>query len=150
MKKKPLSKILDAVSFYKYFFSFLMAICLFALPALTTRPRFMGSEFLDVLVRFMLWLYFVFAYWSLSVALINQIKGVKNLSFEMRRSLSTFMLFAVSATGLGLLVWFLTRWSLLTFVPWMAEEIASFIASLNGLIYAILAFSRYFWLLESK
>jgi len=150
MKKKPLSRILDAVSFYKYFFSFLMAICLFALPILTPRPRFMESVFLDVLVRCILWLYFVFAYWSLSVALTNQIKGVKNLSFEMRGSLSTFMLFAVSAIGLGLLIWFLTRWSLLTFVPWLVEATASFIASLNGLIYTMLAFSRYFWLLENK
>lgn len=150
MEKKSLQRILDAVSFYKYLFSVLMAIGLFALPMLSPRPRFLESVFLDVLVRCVLWLYFVFAYWSLSGALTNQIKGVKYLSFEMRRSLSTFMQFAISAIGLGLLIWFLTRWSLLTFVPWLVEEATSIIAILNGFIYTILACSRYFWLLENK
>jgi len=150
MKKKQLSRILGAVSFYKYFFSFLMAICLFVLPVATPRSKFMESGLLDVLVRCVLWLYFVFCYWTLSVALTNQINGAGKFSWEMERNLWSFMLFAVSAIGLGLMVGLLTRWSVLIFVPWLVEEMASCIAILNGLIYAILAFSRYFWLLESK
>lgn len=127
-----------------------MAICLFALPTLNARPKFMDSDLLDALVRCILWLYFVFAYWSLSVALTNQVKAVKNLSFDVQRGLLAFLLFAVSSIGLGLLIWFLTRWSLFTFVPWIDDGIVFFFAGLNGLIYASLAFSRYFWLLESK
>jgi len=150
MVQRQYSRMLRIAQLYKYLLSILMAICLFVLPSAMPRSKFMESGFLDVLVRCMIWSYFVFAYWSLSAALTNQIKGVKNLSFEMRRGLSTFMLFAVSAIGLGLLIWFLTRWSLLTFIPWLVKDITSLIAGLNGLIYTTLAFSRYFWLIEIK
>lgn len=150
MKKKQSSRILDAVNFYKYFFSLLMAICLFVLPMATPRPKFMDSGFVDVLVRCIFWFNFVVAYWSLSTALTSQINGSGRYFLEMEMNASSFVLMAVSAIGLGLGIGVVTCWSLLIFVPWLVEEIAYLIAILNGLIYAILNFSRYFWLRESE
>ena len=80
MNKKQLAKsrILASVSFYRYFFSFFMAVCLFVLPIGMPHPSFIESKFLDVLVRCVLWLFFVFSYRSLSVATTNQLLGTKN------------------------------------------------------------------------
>jgi hypothetical protein len=150
MKKKPASKILGAARFYTYFFSFSMAICLFVLPVATPRPKFMNSEFVDVLARCILWLNFVFAYWSVFTALKGQINGIGRNFLEMEKDISSCMQIAMSAIGLGFGIWLLTHWALLIFVPWLAKEPASFFAILNGFIYAIFVFSRYFWLIESE
>ena len=146
MDQLLVARILNTVSIYRYFFSILMAICLLILPMTSSRPDFMGSQLLDTLIRWVLWVYFVFGYQSLFTNTTNQLIGHKYLSFTMRRGILTFLMFAISSIVLGLYIWFLTRWSLLTFVPWFSEVVVSFVAIPNGLIYAIVAFLRYFWL----
>ena len=149
MKKKPASSILVAIRFYTYFFSVFIAVCLFFLSVAAPRAKFMDSEFIDVLARCIFWLWLVFAYWSLFTALTSQIRGSGRYFLELERNTSSFAILLVNAVGFGLAIWYFTRGAFHVFVPGLVEVIVSLIAILNGLIYAIFLFLRYFWLTES-
>jgi hypothetical protein len=127
-----------------------MAICLFVLPIITPGAKFMDSQFIDVLARCILWFWLVFAYWSLSTALTNQVEGSGRFFLAMEKNTSSFVMLVVSAIGLGLGVGLLTRWGLLVFAPGLMDAAVFLIAVLNGFIYAVLVFSRYLWLTEPK
>ena len=150
MKKIPASNILGVTRLYAYFFSFLMAIFLLVLPIVSQRLKFMDSTFIDVLARCILWLWFVFAYWSLSTALTSQVRGSGRYFLAMEKNSSSFLLLVINAIGFGVGIWLLTRWALLVFSPGLADAAVFWIAILNGLIYAVLVLSRYLWLTESK
>lgn len=139
------SRILNAISFYKYLFSFLMALCFFVLPLVKPRSYFADSQFIDFLVRCVLWLYLVSGYWSLSANLTNQINKTVDI-YQARKKLPTFISVMISAIMLGAMMGFLTRWSLLSFVPWLLNGAINIIATLNGLIYSIGVSSQYFTL----
>ena len=150
MKNNQPSILLAVISFYKYCFSFLMAIFLFILPITISPSEFLEPTVLDVLLRFGAWFFFVFCYWSLSTALISQITGAGRFYWNIEKNLMALIMYAISAIMLGLSIWIVTRWVLLILVSGLAKEMLSVIAVLNGLVYAVLTFSRYFWLHKDK
>ena len=141
--------IIKTVSFYKYLFSALMALCLFVLPVLKPRTEYIGSELIDFLLRCAIWLFFAFGYWSLSASVINRINKAKGRYYEMKKGLTSLLSFIISAVVLGALIWFLTRWLLLIFVPWIVDTLINAFAIFNGTIYSAIDFSQYFTLSDN-
>jgi hypothetical protein len=149
MRFTPTSLVVGIVSFYKYLLTLLTTTYLFVFPFLKPNPYFMGSRSVDLLMRFLLLFYFAFSYWSVSASLTNQINKTKSYFRGWYRNIISLPLFGLSAIIFGLFYYFLTRWALLTFVQLHVATI-TFISFVNGLLYAILVFSHYFWLPEEE
>lgn len=145
----PKKWFLNALSIYKYLFSFLTILCFFVLPSVKPRLYFLNSQFIDFLARSVLCLYLIFAYWSVSTDIANRINKSKDF-YDLRKNSYTFISMMVSAIGLGAMVGFLARWSLLLFVAWMPNKAINVIAILNGLLYSMVVFALYFTLPDDE
>jgi len=149
MRFVPLKLVITIISFYKYLLTLLTILYLFILPLIEPKPYFQTSLLLDILVKFGLLLYLTFAYWSISASLTNQISKTKSYFRGWYKNIISLPLFGLSAIIFGFFFYFLTRWSLLTFVELRVETI-TFVSFLNGLMFALLVFLHYFWLPEDE
>jgi hypothetical protein len=137
--------MLVAISIYQYLMSILMSIFLLIIPFIEPHQYF-DTLFEDIFARCILWLYFVFSYWSISTVIKNRINKKNDLFIEMHKNIVSFVLLSISATMTGLFLLFLTKWSLVAFIPQFPNEIIFIISLGNGAIYAMLMLSQYYFL----
>lgn len=133
------------ISIYQYLMLVLTSIFLLIIPMVQSRQYF-DSLFVDVFARCILWLYFVVSYWSIATAIKNGLNKKKNLFFVTRKGVVNFVLLGISAIITGAFLSILTKWSLEAFVPQIPSAMIKIIALGNGVIYAILGLSQYYFL----
>jgi hypothetical protein len=134
-----------AISIYQYLMLILTSIFLLIIPVMESRQYF-DSLFVDIVARCILWLYFVVSYWSIATAIKNGLRKKKNLFFVSRKGVVTFVLLGISAIITSAFLSILTKWSLVAFAPEIPSAIINVIALGNGVVYATLGMSQYYFL----
>jgi hypothetical protein len=133
------------ISIYQYLMVTLATLLLLIFPFLLHRQYF-DLGYVDILVRFLLWLYFVGCYWTVSIAIKNGINQKKNLFFVSHKSNATFLFLGISACISGAFLSILTKWFLSNYYPELSNEIVNIVSFFNGITYAMIGMSQYYFL----
>jgi hypothetical protein len=146
VSKRAFSLLLDI---YKYLMSSLTLVCFLVVP-LTNQHQYFDSLVLDGLVRCFLSLYLVFCYWTVVANLKHRMNNTHSL-FEMRnvslqKNVVSFAMLAISAVGLGALLFWLTQWSLGTYVPQFSAGLRFILSLGNGIVFGALGLLQYVFL----
>ena len=134
-----------AISIYQCLMLILATLFLLIFPFLLHRQYF-DLGYIDTLVRFFLWFYFVGSYWTLSIAIRNGIEKKKNLFYISHKSNATLFFLGISAFISGVFLSILTLWFLSAYYPELSNETAKIVSFFNGTIFAMLGMSQYYLL----
>lgn len=141
--------LIHVISAYQYLMPILALICLLVVPYVE-QYQYFNSLIMDILVRCALWVYFTFAYWSISVAIKNRIRNRQGFgfNFEMRKDIGSFISLSLSAIGIGTFVLLLTQWALSAYIPQFSTEQRLTFSLANGITYGALILLQYVFLPE--
>jgi hypothetical protein len=128
--------------FYKYVMPVITVISLILISQIITRPRLLGSWFLDLVVRIFLCVWFCIGYVRLP-NISEKYKFYPNITPKKSDIGPSGKVFYISlAIFFGILVALMTGWVLRSFLPFLSIYIIP-IAILNGLIFLIPLIAQY-------
>ena len=141
--------MLIAISMYQYLILIQMSMFLLIIPVIEPHQYF-DTLFEDIFVRCILWLYLVGSCWSIANGIKKAINKEKGLFFVSRKNITSLVLLSISAVVTSVVFIFLMNWSLSAFVPQIPGGIIFIISLGNGLIYATLGMSQYYFFPTEK
>ncbi|HND93166.1 MAG TPA: hypothetical protein PLI75_15360 [Anaerolineales bacterium] len=142
MENASRKTIIFLISSYQLLMPIISFIHLLIAPAIEKYTYF-DSPFVDTTIRFFLWIYFAFGYWSAGMAIKNRISNKKGYYIEMQKDIFSFLQIGISGILLGAYLFLLTWWSISTFTPQLSEWVTIVFSGGNGIMLAALVFSQY-------